>query len=126
MTQSYNQTANLLIAEFKNLPSWQHKYRHLMKIGSKLHEFPSNQKLESNKVSGCESNVWLIKPTLSENIFISEEYGSEAQVGGSVDFKRTAISINSGSQVYDLNALVSDVSESGASIEVKRVHYEDA
>ena len=65
-----------------------------------------------------------VKPTLSENIFISEEYGSEAQVGGSVDFKRTAISINSGSQVYDLNALVSDVSESGASIEVKRVHYE--
>ena len=65
-----------------------------------------------------------VKSTLSENIFISEEYGQEALVGGSLDVKRTAVSINSGSQIYDLNALVGDVSESGASIEVKRVHYE--
>ena len=65
-----------------------------------------------------------VKSTLSENIFISEEYGQEALVGGSLEVKRTAVSINSGSQVYDLNALVSEVSESGESIEVKRVHYE--
>jgi len=65
-----------------------------------------------------------VKAGLSENVFISEEYGQEAQVGGNVEYKRTAISVNSGSQTYDLNALVSDVSESGKSIEVKRVHYE--
>ena len=65
-----------------------------------------------------------VKPTLSENIFISEDYGSEAQVGGTVDYKRTAVSVNSGSQIYDLNDLVGNASESGASIEVKRVHYE--
>ena len=65
-----------------------------------------------------------VKPTLSENIFIAEDYGSEALVGGTTDVKRTAVSVNSGSQIYDLNALVGDVSESGASIEVKRVHYE--
>jgi len=65
-----------------------------------------------------------VKPTLSETIFISEEYGQEAGVGGSLDVKRTAVSVNSGSQNYDLNALISDASQSGASIEVKRVHYE--
>ena len=65
-----------------------------------------------------------VKPTLSENVFISEEYGQEAQVGGTVDFKRTAVSINSGSQVYDLNNVISEASHSGQSIEVKRVHYE--
>ena len=62
-----------------------------------------------------------VKPTLSETIFISEEYGQEALVGGSVDVKRTAVSVNSGSQTYDLNALIADASQS---IEVKRVHYE--
>jgi len=36
-----------------------------------------------------------VKSTLSENIFISEEYGQEAGVGGSLDVKRTAISVNS-------------------------------
>jgi len=65
-----------------------------------------------------------VKPTLSENVFISEEYGQEAQVGGTVDFKRTAVSLNSGSQVYDLNNVISEASHSGQSIEVKRVHYE--
>jgi|TARA_B100000902_G_scaffold119025_1_gene119481 hypothetical protein len=65
-----------------------------------------------------------VKPTLSENIFIAEDYGSEALVGGTTDIKRTAISVNSGSQIYDLNNLVGEASESGASIEVKRVHYE--
>ena len=65
-----------------------------------------------------------VKPTLGETIFISEEYGQEAQVGGSLEVKRTAVSINSGSQTYNLNELVSDVSESGASIEVRKVHYE--
>ena len=65
-----------------------------------------------------------VKPTLSETIFISEEYGQEALVGGSVDVKRTAVSVNSGSQTYDLNALIADASQSGESIEGKRVHYE--
>jgi len=65
-----------------------------------------------------------VKPTLSENIFIAEDYGSEALVGGTTDIKRTAISVDSGSQIYDLNNLVGEASESGASIEVKRVHYE--
>ena len=65
-----------------------------------------------------------VKPTLSEAIFISEEYGQEAGVGGTLDVKRTAVSINSGSQIYDLNTLIADASQSGESIEVKRVHYE--
>jgi len=65
-----------------------------------------------------------VKSTLSENIFISEEYWQEALVGGSVEVKRAAVSVNSGSQTYDLNELVGEASESGASIEVKRVHYE--
>ena len=65
-----------------------------------------------------------VNKTLGETIFISETYGSEANVGGRVEVKRTAISVNSGSQTYDLNQVISEASESGASIEVKRVHYE--
>ena len=65
-----------------------------------------------------------VKPTLSENIFISEDYGSEAQVGGTIEYKRTAVNLHSGSQTYDLNNLISEASESGESIEVKKVHYE--
>ena len=65
-----------------------------------------------------------IKAGLSENIFISEEYGSEAGVGGNVEYRRISVPVSSGSQVYNLNTLIGEASHSGASIEVKRVHYE--
>tara|TARA_Y100001938_G_C8076072_1_gene426169 strand:+ start:86 stop:1240 length:1155 start_codon:yes stop_codon:yes gene_type:complete len=65
-----------------------------------------------------------ITPTLANTIRISEEYGTEAKVGGNVDLKKGSISVTSGSQEYDLNALYANVSESGQAIEVKRVYYE--
>jgi len=65
-----------------------------------------------------------ITPTLANTIRISGEYGTEAKVGGNVDLKKGSISVNSGSQEYDLDALYANVSESGQAIEVKRVYYE--
>ena len=60
---------------------------------------------------------------MGEQIFISETYGSEAQVGGQIETHKTKITLVSGSQEYDLNTLIADKSGSGA-IEVKRVFYE--
>ncbi len=65
-----------------------------------------------------------ITPTLGRNVFLSKQYGTEAGVGGNVDYKKGSINVNSGSQEYDLNALFADVSESGEAIEIKRVYYE--
>ncbi len=98
----------------------------ISEYGAQVNQFNIRDNLFHLKGQPTSSNFThkRVKPTLSETIFISEEYGQEALVGGSVDVKRTAVSINSGSQTYDLNALVGDVSESGASIEVKKVHYE--
>jgi len=94
--------------------------------GAQVNQFNIRDNLLHLKGQPTSSNFThkRVKSTLSENIFISEEYGQEAQVGGSLDVKRTAVSINSGSQTYDLNALVGEVSESGASIEVRKVHYQ--
>ena len=64
-----------------------------------------------------------ITPTMGRSVFLSNQYGTEAGVGGNVDIKKTSITISSGSQEYDLNSLVVDGSGSG-SIEVKRVYYE--
>ena len=93
---------------------------------AQVNQFNIRDNLLSLKGQATSSNFThkRVKPTLSENIFIAEDYGSEALVGGTTEIKRTAVSVNSGSQTYDLNRLVSEASESGASIEVKRVHYE--
>ncbi len=64
-----------------------------------------------------------VTPTMGRSVFLSNQYGTEAGVGGNVDIKKTSITISSGSQEYDLNSLVVDGSGSG-SIEVKRVYYE--
>ena len=94
--------------------------------GAQVNQFNIRDNLFHLKGQSTSSNFThrRVKPTLGENIFISEEYGSEALVGGTTEVKRTAVTVNSGSQTYDLNSLVADVSESGAAIEVKRVHYE--
>ena len=65
-----------------------------------------------------------LTPTIGRNIQLAEQYGSEAGVGGTVDYKSGSIEITSGSQVYDLDALWAQVSESGNSIEVRKVFYE--
>jgi|TARA_Y100001938_G_C8035474_1_gene403086 hypothetical protein len=65
-----------------------------------------------------------VTPNLADNIRISEQYGTEAGVGGTIDFKSGSISIQSGSQTYDLDTKFADISESGKAIEVRRVFYE--
>ena len=65
-----------------------------------------------------------LTPTIGRNIQLAEQYGTEAGVGGTVDFKSGSIQITSGSQVYDLDALWAEPSESGNSIEVRKVFHE--
>jgi len=65
-----------------------------------------------------------VTPTLGRTISLAKQYGTEVGVGGNVDWKKGSISVTSGSQEYDLNALFANVSESGNAIEIKRVYYE--
>ena len=97
----------------------------ITEYSAQVNQFNIRDNLLSLKGQETSSNFThkRVKSTLSEVVFISEEYGQEAGVGGTVDFKRTAVTLNSGSQDYDLNALIGNVSHS-ADIEVKRVYYE--
>lgn len=65
-----------------------------------------------------------LTPTIGRNIQLAEQYGSEAGVGGTVDFKTGSIEISSVSQVYDLDVLYADVKEGGDDIEIRKIHYE--
>jgi hypothetical protein len=98
----------------------------ITEYSSQVNQFNIRENLLSLRGQATGSNVThkRITPNLSDAIRISEQYGSEAGVGGTIDFKSGSISVISGSQVYDLNKLYSDVSESGAAIEVRKVYYE--
>jgi hypothetical protein len=92
---------------------------------AQVNQFNIKDNLLSLKGQSTSSNLThkRISNTMGEQIFLSETYGSEAQVGGQVEVYRNKITLISGSQDYDLNTLIADISGSGA-IEVKRVFHE--
>ena len=97
----------------------------ITEYSAQVNQFNIKDNLLSLKGQPTSSNLThkRLTETMGEQIFLSETYGSEAQVGGTVSTLKDKITVHSGSQDYNLNTLLADVSGSGA-IEVKRVFYE--
>lgn len=45
--------------EFSLFEDWTDKYKHIIKLGSKLEELPESDHKDENLVKGCQSQVWL-------------------------------------------------------------------
>lgn len=52
-------TIDELVEEFDELEDWDERYDLIIDLGRELPEFPSDDRTESNLVSGCMSTVWL-------------------------------------------------------------------
>ena len=98
----------------------------ITEYSAQVNQFNIRENLLSLRGQATGSNVThkRVTPNFAEAIRVSEQYGTEAGVGGTIDYKSGSIAVSSGSQVYDLDVLWSDVSESGAAIEVRKVFYE--
>ncbi len=46
--------------EFAFFGDWTERYQYLIDLGRKLPPFPDELKTEAHKVSGCQSQVWLV------------------------------------------------------------------
>ena len=46
--------------EFAFFGDWSERYQYLIDLGRKLPEFPDDARNDSNKVHGCQSQVWLV------------------------------------------------------------------
>jgi hypothetical protein len=98
----------------------------ITEYSAQVNQFNIRENLLSLRGQATGSNVThkRVTPNFADAIRVSEQYGTEAGVGGTVDFKSGSISVSSGSQVYDLNTLWAAVSESGQAIEIRKVFYE--
>lgn len=56
-----------LIENFELLEDWEDKYRYIIDLGAKLPPLPEEFKTEQWKISGCQSQVWLVPETVVEN-----------------------------------------------------------
>ncbi|MES2387024.1 MAG: SufE family protein [Bacteroidota bacterium] len=56
---SINEEQDEVISDFEMLETWEEKYEYIIDIGKRLQTLPLEYKTESNKIKGCQSNVWL-------------------------------------------------------------------
>jgi hypothetical protein len=75
--------------------------------------------------TGSAVNNQLIRPNLNTIIRMSQEYGTEAGVGGNVTWRRGEISMSVNTQTYDLNAWATSQSIASGDLEVRRVFYRE-
>jgi cysteine desulfuration protein SufE len=48
-----------LVDEFEMLEDWMSRYEHVIDLGRQLPDFAEQWKTDSNKIQGCQSQVWL-------------------------------------------------------------------
>ena len=48
-----------IIEEFELFDEWSEKYEYIIELGQKMNELDGKYKIDSNKVKGCQSSVWL-------------------------------------------------------------------
>jgi cysteine desulfuration protein SufE len=53
-------TIDEITANFALLDDWDDRYRYLIELGRTLEPLPEAARTETNKVSGCASQVWLL------------------------------------------------------------------
>ncbi len=52
-------TQEELIENFSYLTDWEDKYRYLIELGENMETLPVSEQTDTNKVEGCQSQVWL-------------------------------------------------------------------
>jgi cysteine desulfuration protein SufE len=49
-----------LIEEFRFFDNWMDRYQYLIDLGRRLPEFPESDRIDDNKIRGCQSQVWFV------------------------------------------------------------------
>jgi len=67
MNNSQQGQADELIETFSLFDEWEDRYRFLIDLGRELPQFEDAAKIDSNKVHGCQSNVWIVADAREES-----------------------------------------------------------
>jgi len=49
-----------LIEEFRFFDDWMDRYQYLIDLGRRLPELPEAERVDANKIRGCQSQVWFV------------------------------------------------------------------
>ena len=57
--QSIGEVQQEIVDTFSFLEEWTDRYQHIIDLGRETDNFPEELKVESNLISGCQSQVWI-------------------------------------------------------------------
>ena len=94
--------------------------------GNEVYAFKASEDYLSLEGSptGSLLNYKLLQPNLGAIIRLSEQYGEEAGVGGTVSWREGNINLSSSVQTYDLNSWASSSGIEYGNLEIKQIFYE--
>lgn len=107
-------TLATILENFEFLDDWEDKYRYVIELGRALPAFPVEDQIDSNKVEGCVSQVWLIKTVSQDETdpILTYQGDSDAHiVKGLVAIVLAAFSGKRASEIrsFDTNALFKEI-----------------
>jgi len=70
----------LIVDKFSQYRDWEDRYKYLIDLGKSLPEMNEEFKTESNKVKGCQSQVWLFATFNDEQGLIVFKADSDASI----------------------------------------------
>ncbi len=62
-----------IIREFNLFEDWTEKYKHIIKLGSKLEKLAEEDHKKENLVKGCQSQVWLTAALKDGKVFFKAD-----------------------------------------------------
>ena len=54
------QAQDEIIEEFRFFDDWMDRYQYLIDMGRRLPELPEGERIDANKIRGCQSQVWFV------------------------------------------------------------------
>jgi cysteine desulfuration protein SufE len=60
MTSEVAAAQQELIEEFQFFDNWMDRYQYLIDLGRRLPVFPEADRIDDNKIRGCQSQVWFV------------------------------------------------------------------
>ncbi len=57
-----------LVEEFQFFDNWMDRYQYLIDLGRRLPDFPEADRIDANKIRGCQSQVWFVATEHSDRL----------------------------------------------------------
>lgn len=99
----------------------------ITEYGSQVNQFLIRENMLNLQGSPTASSLQNreILPNMGRTLKLSRMYGSEANVNPTYDIKKGFVYVTASITEYDLNALWASVSESGKTIEIRKVYHDN-